>query len=401
MSLDAHSSRAHARLSPSGAHRWANCPGSVRLSEGIPNTSSIFADEGTAAHTLAEHCLASSTPAVDCLGGHVDVNTGRVSKNPGEGNRIFTIGEEMVDAVQVYCDTVNSLIEDGDEVEFEAKLDLRHIPGMEFGTGDCVIYKPATRRLIIADFKYGRGVPVEAEDNPQTRAYALGASQRFHNRGVEWVESVIVQPRCPHPAGSVRREGIDALTLVEFRMELESLALRTVEPDAELNPGEWCKFCPAAPTCPALRGKVLSVAQMEFSEEPPVVDEMSLDEMAAVMRHVGIVKDWIKRVEERAHRLATDGTPPTGFKLVWSRATRKWRDEDEAKAHLAAVLDLSEDDIYVEPKMRSPAQIEKVLGSKRKGEIKPLVVSRSSGTILVSADDPRPAVKADAEDEFA
>lgn len=403
--MTAHSTRAHAKLSPSSAHRWIACPGSVRESAGIESKSSVFADEGTAAHTLGEACLRGDVDPATFLGGHVNIRTGTVHINPGEGDGIFEIDDEMVDAITLYVDTVKSYIEPGDIVEYEAKLDLTHIPGMEFGTGDCVIYKPAKRRLIVIDLKYGRGVAVYADENPQELTYALGASQRYHNQGVDHVECVIVQPRSPgvgdDPPGVRPPYVIEGIDLVEFRMELEAAAAATAKPDAPLNPGEWCRFCPAAPTCPALRAKVRATAEMEFADEPPVVDSMSLDAMAEVLKEAGVIRDWVKRVEERAHQMARDGTPPTGFKLVWSRATRKWRDEDAAKTYLMAVMDVPEDDIYVEPKMKSPAGLEKVVGSKRKAELRDLIVAKPSGTILVPTEDPRPAVKVGAEEEFA
>lgn len=428
--MTAHSSRAHAKLSPSAAHRWAACPGSIRMSEGIPNKSSIHADEGTAAHTLAEKCLRDGSDPIEWLGGYVDIHTGAVAGPRADGNPArdgcFTVDEEMVDAVQLYIDTVRERVDAGDEVEYEARLDLRHIPGMEFGTGDCVIFKPESQHLFVIDLKYGRGVPVDVKSNEQLRAYALGAAKRFHNRGVLEITTIIVQPRCPHPDGPVRSETIDAVDLVEFRMDLEEKALATQDPDAPLVPGDHCKFCPAAATCPALRERVLAVAEMEFSpaggsllnpgvpapgEErndkappspgnPSAVDGLTPDEMADILREAGVIKDWLKRVEERAHDMAKRGQPPTGFKLVASRATRKWRDEDEAARFLVDIVSLDEDDVFTEPKMKSPAQIEKMIGRRRYGEISDLVVSRSSGSILVPVEDPRPPVRADAEEEF-
>lgn len=401
--MTAHSSRKHAKLSPSSAHRWSACPGSIRMSEGIPNKSSAFADEGTAAHQLSEKCLRDGCDPIEWLGGHVDIKSGAVCgarpDGPPEQDGCFEVTEEMVAAVDLYVETVRGYAGADDEVEYEARLDLTHIPGMAFGTGDCVIYKPATRHLVVIDLKYGRGVPVDVKANEQLRAYALGAAKRHHNRGVSEVTTVIVQPRCPHPEGPVRSETIDALDLLEFRIDLEGKALATQAPDAPLVAGDHCKFCPAAATCPALRQKVLAVAEMEFGEPPPV-DAMTPDDMARVLRDAGIVRDWIKRVEERANDMAKAGSPPTGFKLVASRATRKWRDETETLSLLDS-MGIDRDDIYVEPKMKSPAMIEKMIGRKRYPEIADLVISRSSGTILVPVEDPRPPVRADAEDEFA
>lgn len=399
----AHTTRAHAKLSPSSAHRWLNCPGSIRLSEGIATKSSAFADEGTAAHTLAELCLRMNSAPVDYLGGHVNIKLGRVYQNPGEGDGVFEVDDEMADAVGLYVDTVRALIEPGDEVEYEVELDLTHIPGMKKGTGDVTVYKPAKRHLIIVDLKYGKGVAVSASGNPQERTYALGATQRYHNRGVDTVECVVVQPRCPLPGDNppgVRREVIDAVELLEFRFELATAAAETMKPDAPLKPGDWCKFCPAAAGCPALRERVAAAAEYEFGETPPV-GQMTSDEIADVLSEAFIIKDWLKAVEERANQMARDGNPPTGFKLVANRATRRWKDEAATVAFCFNVLDLTDDETYVEPKLRSPAQMEKVLGSKRKSELADLIVSKSSGTILVAEEDPRPAVKVDAEKEFA
>lgn len=425
--MSAHSARKHAKLSPSAAHRWSACPGSVRLSAGIESKSSIFADEGSAAHQLAERCLTDGTDPVEWLGGHVDIRTGAVCgarpKGPPEQPGCFEVTDEMVDAVQLYVDTVREHVGAGDEVEYEAKLDLRHIPGMEFGTGDCVIFSEQKRSLTIIDLKYGRGVPVDVKSNEQLRAYALGAAKRFHNRGVETITTIIVQPRCPHPDGPVRSETIDIVDLIEFRVDLEAKAKATEANDAPLVPGDHCGFCPAKAICPALRARVRAVAELEFGPAVgsqgttpgvtapgdevtetvrPAPGNLSPDEMARVLREADLIKGWLKAVEERANAMAREGSPPTGFKLVAGRATRRWRHEDDAiVTHLEMTCNMDDRDIYTEPKLKSPAQIEKVLGSKRKGEIAGLIVSKASGTLLVPVEDPRPPVKADAEDEFA
>jgi hypothetical protein len=396
-----HAERAHAKLSPSSAHRWWHCPGSPNAEAPFPRTSSIHADEGTAAHTLAEHCLTKNLDPAHFYGGHVNIKTGKVSATEvPAGKDIFGIDDEMVDGVRVYLDTVRELIQEGDEYEFEARLDLRHIPGMEFGTGDFVRYRPSTKHLVVADFKYGRGVPVEVQQNPQLLTYAEGTAKRFHNRGLSEVELIVVQPRCPHPAGPVRRWTIDALDLTEFRFEVEAAAKATMVAEPPRIPGEWCRWCKAAPTCAELRAHSLGVAEMEFAEEPPKVASMDAGTIAELMPKLDVVETWIKAVKMRAHEIASsDGLP--GFKLVHSTSHRKWKDEDNTVKVLAAMFDLSDEEIYTEPKVKSPAAIEKVLGVSQKKEIADLIYKPPGKVILVPESDGRPPAKIDAESEFA
>ncbi len=397
---EAHADRAHAKLSPSGAHRWFECPGSAAAEAGYPRTSNIHADEGTAAHTLAEHCVQHGFDAVDFLGGHVDIKSGKIFRHEADGDGIFGIDDEMVDGVQLYVDTVRGLLADGDEHEVEARLDLRHIEGMEFGTGDFVRYRPSTKELVICDFKYGRGVRVDVEDNEQLLIYAEGTAKRFHNRGLDKVKLVVVQPRFPHPDGRVREWTIEALDLVEFRFKLTEKAAATMALDAPRVPGEHCRWCKAAHDCPALQKHSLGVAEMEFADTPPPVDSMPVEKLAEIMVKAETLENWIKSVKNRAHEVAaTDGLP--GFKLVHSTSHRKWKDEQAALKYLTAVVDLADDQIYKEPKMNSPAGIEKVLGAKRKKEIANLIHKPPGKIILVPDSDPRAPAKVDATEEFA
>jgi len=417
----AHSDRAHAKLSPSSAYRWFACPGSPVMEKHFENKSSKFADHGTAAHTLSEHCLATKTDASDYAGGHVNIKTGKVHKAGGEGNGIFEIDDEMVEGVQTYLDTVRSFIAPGDDVEIECKLDLTHIEGMEFGTGDFLRYRSSEKHLVICDLKYGKGVPVEVKQNEQLLTYADGTAKRFHNRGLDKVTMVIVQPRCPppkedsdvvwlNPEGTARSWTIDALDLAEFRFDLTAAAAKTREAEcwegaADFHQrftvaGDHCKFCRAAPTCPTIKKFALAEAELEFGDTPPSVSELEAEAIATVLGKAGVLKDWIKRIEERAHQMALEGTPPPGFKLVHSTSHRKFKDEVSAD-YLADMFDVDLGELLTEPKLRSPAQVEKLIGAKRKKEIEPLVYKPRGKVILAPVVDPREAVKPDAEDEFA
>lgn len=404
--MTAHSQRAHAKLSPSASHRWMECPGSIRMSEGIPSTSSAFADEGTAAHELAAYCMENGYNAERFAGWWVNIDGKKTSQKFLETDeeatavkaRVFEVDDEMVESVQVYLDYLRSHIKPDDEVDVEFRFDLTHVADGMFGTGDCVIYQPEKRHLIVADFKYGRGVAVDPDDNPQLLSYGLGAIKRHGNRPLATVSLVVVQPRCRHPAGPVREWGTDVFGLFEFEEKLRAAALATAEPHAPLNAGDWCRFCPAAAICPAYSAKVDEIAELQFSGSGSDPATMTPEALSAALDKVGIVETWANRMRGYAHDQAMSGISIPGWKLVEKRAIRKWRDEAEASAWLATQHDLGDEDIF-EKKMRSPTEIEKLMpGSnkeKRAAVLAPMTTKQSSGAVLVPATDKRPAIKSD------
>lgn len=407
---EAHTQRAHARLAPSAAHRWMHCPGSVRLSEGIPNTSSAFAAEGTAAHELAAWCLTNNVAPANRLGHYVDVRTAQIVDTPedtDDENRFFEITDEMADAVEMYASHVLSLANSPYEtvLDVEQRLDMTHLHPEIFGTGDATLYDPKDRHLHVIDFKYGKGVAVDADDNPQLLLYAAGAARRMHNMRVEKLTMHIVQPRAPHPKGPVRSYEIDLLDLFDFEAKLQAAAALTDQPDAPVAAGDWCRFCPAQPTCPTVRAARLFAAAAEFGDVGEAVvltppEQLSDERLGALLKEADQIGNYVKSVQEYAHAQAMAGKMPAGFKLVAKRAVRKWKNDDEARAMLLALAI----EPFEEPKLKSPAKVEGQFPGKNKAErqkaMADLVEAKSSGTNLVPIEDPRAPVVVGAADEF-
>lgn len=378
-----HSQRSHAKLAPSAAHRWMSCPGSVRLCAGIEEAPSMFAAEGTAAHQLAEKCLRGGFDAARFKGDAIEI----------EGQK-FTVDHEMVASVQIYLDIAREIEAESDEFEIETRMDMSHlVPGV-FGTGDMVAYNGAERRVTVCDFKYGRGVAVEAAENEQLLTYVVGVAQRYHNRGVDQVELIVVQPRAPHRAGPVRYWRTDLVGLFEHITALQSAAELASKPDAPLVPGDHCRFCKARAICPALNAKVMEIIGAETKNG--VIVKMSdptkytPEQLATALKNLPIVMAWSKGVEQFGHAEGIRGRVPPGFKMVAKRAVRKWQDEREAIDTLR-LAGVSDDDLF-ETSLRSPAQIEKALPKKDRNIIEELSVKQSTGTVLAPIDDARPAV---------
>lgn len=364
---------AHSKIGASSMHRWAACPASVRLSANIPPTSSSYAEEGTRAHEAAADWLTN----------------GRCPEG---------LDDEMVEAVQVYVEAIQNDWKEaspGDsKMLIEHRFDLSSLhPGL-FGTADCVQYYANLKLLRVWDYKHGAGVSVDVKENEQLQYYGLGAllSTGFP---CEDVELVIVQPRCPHSEGVIRRWRFKSYQLIDFSADLIDAAKRTEDPNAPIVPGDHCRFCPAGGICPALHERATAVAKYEFGAH------LSYDpkKLSEILTWLPSLEAYIKNVREFAYGEAQHGRCPPGFKLVAKRATRRWRDEGGAAAVLNNKYGISLTDIY-DRKIKSPAQMEKAVPKELRPALGELVVSESSGLTLAEESDPRPQVKADAVADF-
>lgn len=417
----AHTARAHAKLAPSAAKRWISCPGSVRATEGLPDETSSAAAEGTAAHELCSHCLTAGDIPATFLDMWVDIAAKDQARRfvnlddepTGESKmRFFPIDDEMVEGVQMYVETIKSYAPDYYDASFgllevEQRLDMTHLHPAIFGTGDATFFDEANAHLHVFDFKYGKGIAVDADENPQLLLYAAGAARRYHNRKIAKLTAHIIQPRAPHVKGPIRSYEIDLLDLFEFEDMLAAAAAATDDPNAPFCAGSWChdSFCKIEGTCSTNRAKRLVDAGAEFGDVDtetvfPKLDEMSVEQRGKVLREADGLLSYVKAVQEAEHAKAIAGNGLPDFKLVAKRAVRKWKDEAEAKAKML--------EMAIEPyrpaKLKSPAMAESGFpgrnAKERGAAMADFVVKQSSGLNLVPAEDPRPAVKVDAASEF-
>lgn len=372
----------HAKLSPSSAERWIVCPGSVVLSEGMPERTSAFAEEGTQAHALAEMLL-TMTP------GEMDTPAG------------------MLDNVMVYVDHIRGILAEHPDAVLMVEQRVK-VNDLVYGTADAVIWIPSLQLLIIVDLKYGAGVAVEAI-SLQLKIYALAALLTFGYKAKR-VSATIVQPRCPHTDGPIRTAVYETADLIDFHADLEDAVARVTAASLIYKGGElakakaWfdeehltpsdkgCKWCLAAPKCPALKSKAQEVAKKVFAPGLPYDPK----ELAEVLEFLPILEGWAKNTREFAYGEAEKGHAIPNWKLVEKRASRKWRDETAA----ASALNAAGVDCW-EKKLITPAVAEKALLKEQRGLLDELTVKESSGHTLVHESDKRPAIKVDAASAFA
>lgn len=357
------------------------CAGSVRLTRDLPNYETAYAREGTFAHAWAAY-----------LNGGSAVHPEQV------------MDEDMAFHVATFVDYC-TLVRAGRNW-IEKKFDLASLnpPEPMFGTADFVTLNHTLRELEVVDLKYGQGVVVEVYENKQTLYYALGAylSLSAGERAyVDTVKITIVQPRAPHTDGVIRSQTLDVVDLLGFANELMTAAERTQAPDAPLNPGTHCRFCPASGICPAQLKIAQETAMTEFADmpltAPPVPTILSDAEFFALLPKVHLVEAWAKAMYARAEGMLSRNEAVPGFKLVARRANRSWVDEDKTVYWLRENADATSEDMFV-TKLKSPAQIEKLVG---KSKLPPELVQKvSSGVTMVGAADPRPAVVAEPGDDF-
>ena len=361
----------HALLSASSSHRWLNCPPSARLCEGYDDKGSNFAAEGSDAHSLCEYKLRKAL--------------GMEAKDPTED--LTWYDAEMEESASGYAAFVMELVAEAKKtcsdpvVLIEQRLDYSKYVQSGFGTGDCVLISDGT--LHIVDFKYGRGVLVEAEDNPQMKLYALGALEIFDCLyDIETVSMTIYQPR---------RANVSTFTLT--RQELLEWAETVLVPTAELayagdgeyHCGEWCQFCKAKADCRERARANMELARYEFRQPPLLTDE----EVEEILGKLDSLMDWASDIKDYALQAAISGKHWSGYKLVEGRANRRYTDENAVVAAVKA----AGYDPYDEPKLLGVTAMTTLLGRKQFNDILGGLITKPQGKpTLVPESDKRPAM---------
>ena len=360
----------HSLLSASSSHRWLHCPPSARLCEGYDDKGSNFAAEGTDAHALCEYKLRAAL--------------GMEAKDPTED--LSWYDAEMEESANGYAAFVMELVEEAKKncsdpvVLIEQRLDYSRYVAEGFGTGDCVIIADGT--LHIVDFKYGRGILVEAEDTPQMMLYALGALELFDCLyDIDTVSMTIFQPR----RGNVSTYTLPKADLYEWADTVLAPAAELAwSGEGEYHCGEWCQFCKAKADCRERANANMELAKYEFKQPPLLTDE----EVEEILGRIDELIAWASDIRDYALQAAIGGKHWTGYKLVEGRSNRKYTDE---RAVVAAVRAAGYDPY--EHKVLGVTAMTTMLGKKQFNDILGGLVTKPQGKpTLVPDSDKRPAM---------
>lgn len=386
----------HAVLSASSAHRWLNCPGSARLAGQFPNQTSPYAEAGRVAHAIAE--LKARKYFLEPMSTRTyNVQLKKLQADPSYDKGM----EENTDTYLEVLKETALAFEKAPFVALETRVDFSDYAPEGFGTADCIMIGAGT--IVVIDYKNGAGVPVEAEENPQMKLYALGALQVFapiYGDSIQRAVLKIVQPN----AGGTKTWETTVKALKDWAADtVMPVAHMAYEGQGGFNAGDWCRFCPAKAQCSARARQMLepepmvgakpllSVAPGETSKKAPAL--LSDAEVGDVLRRAQTLAAWVEDLKEYALSAALAGREITGFKVVEGRGSREWNDQDAAFQTLQQ-RGVAEALLW-ERKPCSVAGLEKALGKKVFAEAaEGLVIKKPGKPALVPDSDKRPAYNA-------
>lgn len=364
--LNNHSDRAHALLSASSSHRWLACPPSAVAAEAYPNEGTEFTREGTLAHEVAEAVARGESFVLD-----------REATERG-------LTQEMVECAEGYRDYIQEQTKgDSATVLLEQRVDFSPWVPEGFGTADCILIQGDTMDVI--DYKYGKGVAVSAQDNPQMKLYGLGALNEYgFAYDIKTVRLHIYQPRMNNI--SVHELSTDELTTWAEGTVKPTAAL-AIKGEGEYSAGEHCRFCPHGGRCRAL--KETCTEYIKTHGTLTSVPVLAPWEVADILAKEPLITLWLKRVKDQALDTLLSGGEIPGYKVVAGRGSRAWKDE------LAVADTLKGADIqpetYTKTELLSVAAMEKAIGKKKVAELLTDHIETKTGSpTVVPETDKRP-----------
>lgn len=386
MSEQPHSERAHALLSASGASRWLTCTPSPRLEENFPEPPpSPYAEEGTLAHELAEIKLRSALMLADKEKSTKAQTDERRKKHYDiTSNPLYSPEMEThTDTYVAYCmELYAEAKKRGPAFAMtETKVSLKAYIEDGFGTCDFIIVGGGTMDVI--DLKYGAGLIVSADDNPQLKLYGLGAQD-----DIGWMYDVntvrlhIVQPR--RDAISTYEIGADALTDWGQTTVIPS-AKKAYAGEGDQVTGSHCRWCKAQTHCRKFQQEAAAIVAKDFPDPMLLTD----DEVLEAYKVSDKITSWLSKVSEFVFNEALAGRTWEGFKLVEGRSNRKWSDSEAVEAALTKAGYTQAD--FMKMSLEGIGAIEKLLGKKGFEEVVgPLTVKPPGKPALVPESDKRP-----------
>lgn len=369
----------HALLSASSAHRWLHCTGSPLLEKEFPDTTSVYAQEGTLAHELCELKLKKYTtimPKGTYTRAHNKIMKSELWQNEMEGTSETYL--EYVKGIMLACEIAPAVL-------IEKRVDFSRYVPEGFGTADCLILAGDTLHVI--DYKHGKGVVVDADHNPQMMLYALGAMDelsllyRFKS-----VHMVIVQPR----ANNISEFTMSADELIEWgETVVKPKAEAAISGNGTFEAGDWCRFCRAKQQCKTRYESNDSLyPELSAQHDPRLI---TLEELGEYLKRGRDMAAWLEDMKEYALSESLAGADVPGWKAVEGRGSRAFTDTDEAVDIL--IKNGIDESILYERRVLTLAQMEKAVGKKAFGEIVGnLVVKNPGKPTLVEESDKRPRI---------
>lgn len=393
----------HAILSPSAAHRWLHCTPAPRVEAEFPETTSEYAEEGRLAHSVCE--LAAKKKFTVMNNRTYNSRLKKLKADPKWDDEMLSTAATYVEHLTEHA----MRFEHAPYVALEVQVDITDYAPEAFGTCDCVMI--GGDELIITDYKHGKGVPVSAQDNPQMLLYALGALKLYrpiYGDMIRRVSTYIDQPRL----GSYDGASMTVEELLAWGESIKPKAAAAFMGTGEFAPGEWCRFCRAKAKCRARANQ--NTALEDFKDCIPLGRSIPMqaeydatgfkpsncltdEEIGALLvRAEGLVA-WYNDLKEYTLAACLNGKTIPGWKAVEGRSTRAWTDQDAAlEALMAGGV---EEAIIYDCVPKTLAQLEKVIGKQRFGELVGGMITKSPGKPALAAEsDKRPAYNGAAAD---